>query len=97
LRQALTHENMSDGLIAKLLATGTKLEPISQCCQDTINALVFDNSMMVCQRCRNLIKAFTDETAFRNYLIFCQSRGRKINAAKLGPYLVVAFKNYITY
>ncbi len=88
---------MSDGLVAKLLASGTKLEAVNSCCQETINALVFDNSMMVCQRCRNLIKSFTDEGAFRNYLIFCQSRGRKIQAAKMGPYLVVAFKNYITY
>lgn len=97
MRPQLVYESMSEGLIGRLGEVGMKPEAVSSCCLDTINALVFDNSMMVCQRCRNLIKAFTDETSFRNYVTFCQSRGRKLQATKLGPYLIVAFKNYITF
>lgn len=88
---------MSEELVQRLGAVGMKPERISPCCQETINALVLDNPMMVCQKCRNLIKSFTDETAFRNYATFCQSRGRKIQAGKLGPYLIIAFKNYVSF
>jgi hypothetical protein len=88
---------MNENLLLTLTDVGVKPEEVNSCCLETINALINDNSMMVCQRCRNLIKSFTSEESYRNYVIFCHSRGRKLQTAKLGPYLIVTFKNYTTF
>ena len=94
MRQALHSEKIDDDLMDTLHTFGVNSIAISPCCQETINDLVRENPMMVCQKCRNLIKCFIDEKSFRNYIKFCQSRGRKLQAAKLGHYLIITFKNY---
>lgn len=72
-------------------------ESISKCCSATIDKHVSFNPMMVCDECRQLIKCFIDRDSFRNYVKFCQSRGRNIIIGQRLGYEVVVFKGYEPY
>ena len=67
---------------------------INECCKKTIHALANYNPMMVCQECKQLIKCFTNDAAFRKYLTFCKSRGRHLLVDELDQYKVVVFTSY---
>ena len=71
-----------------------KPEPLKECCKETIKAHAQYNPMMLCQVCKHLIKCFKDESQFRNYIIFCESRGRQIFIDSYASYQVVVFRNY---
>ena len=64
------------------------------CCQETIKAHAIYNPMMLCQVCKHLIKCFQNEASFRNYIKFCESRGRQIYTDCFESYRVVVFRNY---
>jgi len=70
---------------------------IPNCCVSTIRIHVRFNPMMVCAECKNIIKCFTDERAFRNYLTFCNSRRRPVLTGRVDEYWTVAFRSYDTY
>ena len=82
----LSEEQGSHGLI--------KQEPLKDCCKETIIAHAQYNPMMLCQVCKHLIKCFKDDSQFRNYIIFCESRGRQIFIDSFDSYQVVVFRNY---
>jgi lipoate-protein ligase B len=67
------------------------------CCVSTIKLLALHNPMMVCSECKQIIKCFTSEAQFRNYLIYCKSSRRPYSTGQTGPYMVVVFKSYDTY
>jgi len=64
------------------------------CCFKTIEFHALNNKMMVCDQCKQIIKCFTDEKSFRNYVRFCRSRNRKILICKHANYLIVIFRSY---
>ena len=63
------------------------------CCEDTIAQHGANNPMMVCGSCKKIIKSFSDEKAYRNYVRFCESRHRKILAMPYKDTHIVIFKN----
>ncbi|MFW7380302.1 MAG: hypothetical protein ACOH5I_15935 [Oligoflexus sp.] len=67
------------------------------CCKKTIKQHAANNPMMVCSDCKQIIKCFDDEKAFRNYQRFCASRHRRILATSFEDRLVVVFRSYDTY
>ncbi|MFK7823662.1 MAG: hypothetical protein AB8G05_05875 [Oligoflexales bacterium] len=71
-----------------------KRESLQDCCKETIKAHAQYNPMMLCQVCKHLIKCFKDGSQFRNYIIFCESRGRQIYIDSYDSYQVVVFRNY---
>ena len=70
---------------------------LATCCTSTIASHVKYNPMMVCAGCRRLIKCFLDKDAFRNYVKFCESRGRNIELGTYDRHYVVIFKGYEPY
>lgn len=70
------------------------MTPLPSCCQETIEKLAKNNPMMVCQGCRILIKLFTNPVAFRNYVIFCESRSRRVKISQIDSYYVVTYRAY---
>lgn len=69
---------------------------IPACCVATIQQHVRHNPMMVCTECKHIIKCFTDERAFQNYLVFCRSRRRPVLTGVVDGYHTVAFRSYDT-
>jgi len=67
------------------------------CCKKTIQLHAANNPMMVCSDCKQIIKCFDDEKAFRNYQRFCASRHRRILATSFENRHVVVFRSYDTY
>jgi len=67
---------------------------IPNCCVATIATHVRFNPMMVCADCKNIIKCFDDERAYKNYLKFCQSRRRPILMGQVENYWTIAFRSY---
>ena len=65
---------------------------IQSCCVETIKKHAANNPMMVCGTCKQIIKCFTEEPAYRNYIRFCQSRHRHLLATESSGYLVVVFR-----
>lgn len=70
---------------------------LPSCCVETIRHLVRDNPMMVCSHCKFIIKCFTDERAYQNYLIFCRSRRRPVVTGVVDGYFTCAFRSYDTF
>lgn len=68
-----------------------------KCCSDTIDMHGKNNPMMVCSECKQIIKCFDEEKAYRNYQRFCSSRHRKILATVYSKWWVVVFKSYDTF
>lgn len=81
--QVETASSASDGLLG--------------CCVNTINLLALHNPMMVCSECKQIIKCFTSDSSFRNYLTYCRSSRRPFSTGQTGQYQVVVFKSYDTY
>lgn len=71
----------------------SNLQHMSPCCEETIKLHGANNPMMVCASCKQIIKCFDDEKAYRNYVRFCESRHRKILAMPYQKSHVVIFKN----
>jgi len=67
------------------------------CCERTINMHAANNPMMVCGECKQIIKCFSDEGAFKNYQKFCVSRHRKIFTTTYRGNIVVVYRAYQTY
>ena len=67
------------------------------CCERTIHMHAANNPMMVCADCKQIIKCFQDERAFKNYQKFCASRHRKIFTTAYRGMLVVVYRAYQTY
>ncbi|MFK7872073.1 MAG: hypothetical protein AB8C84_02730 [Oligoflexales bacterium] len=67
------------------------------CCMRTVRDNAKFNPMMVCAECKYLIKCFTDDAAYRNYLKFCASRGRQVEHGMLDSYRVTIFKAFDQY
>jgi hypothetical protein len=67
------------------------------CCVETINKHAEINPILSCQECKFLIKCFTEESQYRNYVKFCRSRGRKVMSAKYDRYWVVVFPTQETF
>lgn len=68
-----------------------------ECCKNTIKLHAANNPMMVCSECKQIIKCFDDQKAFRNYQRFCASRHRRILATSYEERLVIVFRSYDTY
>ena len=70
---------------------------LMECCAETIEMHGENNPMMVCSSCKQIIKCFSEEKAFRNYQRFCDSRHRRILATNFASWWVVVFKSYDTF
>ena len=63
---------------------------VPACCRQTIRRHVMHNPMMVCSECKIMIKCFSDEKSYNNYVTFCRGRGRRIKSAiDVGFYFVM--------
>ena len=69
---------------------------LNDCCKNTIRLHAANNPMMVCSDCKQIIKYFDDNKAFRNYQRFCASQHRKIWQPNSNR-LIVVFRSYDTY
>ncbi len=67
---------------------------LRDCCWETIQEHVLHNEMMLCRTCQHIIKCFVNESAFRNYLRFCQSRKRPFFAARSDKHYIVVFEGF---
>jgi len=67
------------------------------CCIKTLGIHSTHNPMMVCPECKQIIKVFSEESPFRNYIRFCESRHRKVFTAKHVDQYVVVFRSYDTF
>ncbi len=72
-------------------------EGVLGCCIETLKRHAACNPMMVCGECKQIIKCFTDERPYRNYLTFCRSRNRQIRIAREGSFYMVVFRSYESY
>lgn len=69
---------------------------VPDCCVRTIRQHAKFNPMMVCGECKQIIKCFTDQRAFENYLTFCKSRRRQILRGTVETLYTVVFRSYET-
>jgi hypothetical protein len=67
---------------------------VSRCCVETIGHHVRHNPMMVCAECKQIIKCFSEESPYRNFLTFCRSRRRPVTVGKVAGYHTVVFRSY---
>ena len=77
--------------------TVVKSSDLRDCCTQTIEQHADNNPMMVCSDCKQIIKCFDQERAFRNYKRFCLSRHRRILATQHTKWWVIVFKSYDTF
>ena len=70
---------------------------LRECCKQTIEDHAIHNPMMLCQVCKHLIKCFSSESCFRNYVKFCESRGRQVYVDRFQNYYIVVYRNYEPY
>lgn len=70
---------------------------IKDCCRETMDLLSKNNPMMVCQKCKQMIKVFRSEAPFINFVRFCQSRNRTITANRYGDLWVVTYQAFNSY
>ncbi|MDD9950003.1 MAG: hypothetical protein OXT67_00410 [Zetaproteobacteria bacterium] len=66
---------------------------LRDCCKETVRLYAAHNPMILCQECNHLIKCFTDQEHFENYLCFCSSRNREVLVSAYEDYKVVVFRN----
>lgn len=78
-------------------ATDQVKADLLKCCKNTIDMHGENNPMMVCSECKQVIKCFKEEKAFRNYQRFCHSRHRRILATHYSIWWVIVFKSYDTF
>lgn len=70
---------------------------IAPCCRITIDQHGTNNPMMVCGECKQIIKCFDKELAFKNYYRFCLSRNRRFTADQYKGWFVISFRSYDTF
>jgi hypothetical protein len=64
------------------------------CCRETVKSHVAHNPMMVCPDCKIMIKCFSDEKSFNNYLTFCRSRGRRVKTVVDSGFYFAMYNTY---
>ena len=67
---------------------------LASCCKKTIARHAAFNPMILCSGCQHIIKCFTGEKYYRQYIKFCKSRGRKIVTGFYSPYYVVIYRSF---
>lgn len=72
----------------------SRVAAISPCCHQTIDKLAKCNQMMVCPQCRQIIKVFSDDSAYRNFVKFCESRGRMVQKGVHDNLQVVVYPSF---
>jgi hypothetical protein len=70
------------------------LMSLQACCRQTIRRHVAHNPMMVCPDCKIMIKCFSDEKSYNNYVTFCRGRGRRIKSAVDVGFYFVMYNTY---
>lgn len=76
------------------LMVDSALKNLTSCCRQTVRSHVAHNPMMVCPDCKMMIKCFSDERSFNNYVTFCKSRGRRIKTTADSGFYFVMYNNY---
>ena len=76
------------------LMAESALKGLTPCCRKTVRSHVAHNPMMVCPDCKMMIKCFSDEKSFNNYVTFCKSRGRRIKSVTDAGFYFVMYNNY---
>ena len=89
-------EKTSDGTTPTESAATDGIQ-LLECCKKTIQMHAANNPMMVCSDCKQIIKCFDDERAYKNYQRFCASRHRRILATVFEERYIIVFKSYDTY
>ena len=89
-------DSKSISTTSSLLGDPSDLEVIelSLCCNKTIARHAAFNPMILCSGCQHIIKCFTSEKLYQQYLKFCKSRGRKVLAGFHSPYYVVIYRSF---
>ena len=87
----------SEAANSGVVKPGEKFSELKDCCVKTIDMHANNNPMMVCSECKQIIKCFDEERAFRNYKRFCLSRHRRIVASEYANWWVIIFKSYDTF
>jgi hypothetical protein len=72
----------------------TALRNLTPCCRQTVRSHVAHNPMMVCPDCKMMIKCFSDEKSFNNYVIFCKGQSRRIKTVIDSGFYFVMYNNY---
>jgi hypothetical protein len=67
---------------------------LANCCKRTIDLLSKNNPMMVCQECKHMIKVFSSDIPFKNYVRFCNSRHRSIFTCSYKELKVVIYQAF---
>lgn len=67
---------------------------INPCCLRIFESLAHINTMMVCSDCKQILKTFREEKAYRNYLKFCQGRSRVVNTGFYKDQWIVVYHSY---
>lgn len=82
-----------NGMIAHSALRAIGRWELKSCCRETIATHAANNALMVCGDCRQIIKCFSDEKAFRNYRSFCESRSREIFTTRYENFNIIAFQS----
>ncbi len=69
-------------------------DAIAPCCREMVDKLAHINPMMVCGECKQIIKTFRDDRAYRNYIKFCNSRNRTYTTGFYSNQWLVIFHAY---
>lgn len=93
ITSASNTSDASQGGFSALLKPGA-LQGLQSCCRETVRSHVIHNPMMVCPDCKIMIKCFSDEKSFNNYVTFCRSRGRRVKTAADSGFFFVMYNTY---
>lgn len=69
-------------------------DPMRSCCEHTVDTHAHINHIMVCGTCKHIIKVFAEEKPFRNFLVFCHSKGRKVMACKDSTHYIAIYLSH---
>jgi hypothetical protein len=69
-------------------------DEVNKCCEQTLESHAANNPMMVCGTCKQILKCFSTEKSYRNFMTFCKSRHRKTQDFFYDPYYVVIYRAY---
>jgi hypothetical protein len=67
---------------------------LNKCCINSLKKHVDKNTMISCPDCRFIIKCFSGEDQYKNYVMFCKSRQRQIETTKYQDYFIVCYRAY---
>jgi hypothetical protein len=76
-----------------ILASESATIQLNECCKQTIDMHAANNPMMVCSDCKQIIKYFNDDRAYRNYQVFCASRHRRILATDYKGLRIIVYRS----